>query len=155
MTDPPIVVIGMGNPMRRDDGIGHVALERLGRLPELDERQVELVALDGEATRLIAAWRGRRRAIVIDAGRAGAAPGTVHRLEAGVDRLPGWTESPSSHTAGLAEAVALGDALGALPDQLIVLGVEAEDLSMGEGLSPAVEAALPALVERIHAEVAT
>lgn len=153
MTHPPVVVIGIGNPMRHDDGVGPAALDRLVREPSLDESAVELVTLDGEATRLIDAWRGRRRAIVIDAGRAGCEPGSIHRLELGVDTLRGWSGGPSSHAAGLPEAVALAEALDALPDQLVILGVEPADLSMGEGLSPPVEAALPTLVDRIQTEV--
>ena len=152
MTDRPIVVIGIGNPMRRDDGIGPAAIGRLEQSPDLG-REVELLTLDGEATRLIDAWRGRRRAIVIDAGRAGCEPGSIHRLEVGAGTLRGWSGGPSSHAAGLPEAVALGEALDALPDQLVILGVEPDDLSMGEGLSSSVEAALPTLVDRIRVEV--
>ena len=151
---PPVVVIGVGNAMRRDDGIGPAVLESLGRtdLGDVARTDVELVMLDGESTRLIEAWRGRRRAIVIDAVRSGEPPGRIHRVELGRDPLPDGRPANSSHSSGVAEAIALGRALGRLPDELIVIGVEAGDLSLGEGLSSQVSAALPTLVQNVRAE---
>lgn len=154
MTDPaPIVVIGMGNPMRRDDGVGHALLDELDPTTLETDTAVDLVALDGESTRLIEAWRGRRRAIVVDAGGRGDAPGSIHRLQVGLDELPGWTSSASSHAPGLAEAVALGEAVDVLPEELIVLAVEPADMSPGEGLSGPVASAMPDLAEQVRREV--
>jgi hydrogenase maturation protease len=146
----PVVVIGIGNAMRGDDGVGPAAVEqlRLGHDPRVD-----YVTLDGESTRLLDAWRGRERAVVIDAVRSEAEPGAVHRLELGHDAMPTGPPATSTHGGGLAEALELGRELDRLPLRLIVLGVEAGDLSPGEGLSPAVSAALPCLVERVRAEV--
>ncbi len=145
-----LVVIGVGNPMRRDDGVGAAAIALLEQAEfGRNSDAVELVLLDGEPTRLIEAWRGRRRAIVIDATRAGVDAGAIHRVDVAVEPLPDWTTTGSSHSAGIAEAVALAKALDSLPDELVVFGIEPADLSMGEGLSPAVEAALPALVELV------
>ena len=140
------MVIGVGNPMRRDDGVGAAVV---ARLPE--QAGVDLVELDGEATRLIEAWSGRALAIVIDAAVAGAAPGTLHEVVVGRDALPGWAAGGSTHAAGVAEAVALAEALGRLPKRLVVLGVEPADLDLGPGLSSPVAAAVPRVVERIGA----
>ena len=152
MSPASMVVIGMGNPMRHDDGIGHVVLERLARLGVADDR-VELVALDGEASRLLEAWRDRRRAVVIDAGGTGDRPGAIHRIEVGVDDLPGRASGTSSHAIGLVEALALGRALGRLPEQLIVVAVEPGDLTVGEGLSQPVADVVPEVVARVQAEL--
>lgn len=150
----PVVIVGIGNPMRHDDGIGPAAIAQLAEGELSSSRDlVDLETLGGEATRLMEAWRGRDQAIVIDAGRAGAEPGTIHRLTVGIDPLPAWANSASSHSAGLAEAIDLARVLDALPAHLIVFGVEPGDLSMGEGFSAGVESALPRLVERVLAEV--
>ena len=146
------MVIGLGNPMRRDDGIGPAAAALLEREPPAD---TDIIALDGESTRLIEAWRDRSRAIVIDAVAAGDAAGTIHEVEVSTDALPDWAAGASTHGAGIAEAVALGRALDRLPAELVVFGVEPADLSHGPGLSPAVDAALPDLVERIRRRVAS
>ena len=148
----PIIVIGMGNPMRRDDGVGHALLEKLDGESFGCSAGIDLLALDGESTRLLEAWRGRRRAIIVDAGGRGDVPGSIHRLEVGTDELPAGSSSASSHSAGLAEAVALAGVLDALPDQLVVLAVEPADMSQGEGLSGPVAAILPELADRVRNE---
>lgn len=143
----PVVVIGIGNPMRRDDGVGAAVVTALSDEPGASG--IDALELDGEATRLIDAWHRRRLAIVVDAAVAGAAPGTVHEVLIGRDELPGWSSSGSTHTSGIAEAVALARALGRLPEQLVILGVEPADLDHGPGLSPAVAAAVPSVIDRI------
>lgn len=151
---PAVLIIGIGNPVRRDDGIGPAAVACLERtdLADTAVARLELLTLDGEPTRLMEAWRNRWRTIVIDAARSGAAAGTIHRVEVGTDPLPPWAAGSSSHGAGLAEALALARALDRLPEQLIVFGVETADLSLGEGLSSEVSAALPSLVRQVVTE---
>ena len=151
MTQPaPVVVIGIGNAMRHDDGVGPAAIEQLR---SCQQRYVDYITLDGESTRLLDAWSNRDHAVVIDAVRSGTDAGQVHRLEVGRDELPEPATATSSHRGGLAEAVALGRALDRLPTNLVVFGVEAADLSPGEGLSPAVAEALPMLLEQIRTEL--
>lgn len=149
----PFAVIGIGNAMRRDDGVGLAAVADLQGSTPADDASIDVRSLDGEPARLIEAWKGRRRVVVIDAARAGSAPGAIHRIEVGVDPLPEWANVASSHSAGLAEAIALAEALDALPDELIIFGVEPADVAMGEGLTPAVQSAVPDLVERVRAEI--
>jgi len=147
-----VIVIGIGNTMRRDDGVGIVAVERLA--DRIAPHAADIVTTDGESTRLIEAWAGADWAVVVDAMHSGEQAGSVRRLEVGRDALPSWAPGASSHHAGLAEAVDLGRALDRLPGHLIIYGVEVHDVSAGEGLSPAVENAVPELVERLAAEVA-
>ncbi|MEE9416401.1 MAG: hydrogenase maturation protease [Acidimicrobiales bacterium] len=146
----PVIVVGVGNPMRHDDGVGPAAIAHLKR--KLLGEHIELMILDGEPTRLLEAWRGRRRAIVIDAACKNAAAGSIHRIEVGADPLPGWAVRSSSHSAGLIDAVNLARTLEVLPEELIVFGVEPADLTLGEGMSDEVQAALPSLIEQIIIE---
>jgi hydrogenase maturation protease len=90
--------------------------------------------------------------VVVDAARDGSVPGAIHRIEVGVDPLPNWANVASSHSAGLAEAIALARALDALPEELIIYGIEPGDVAMGEGLTASVESAIPELVLRITSE---
>ena len=151
---PALAIIGIGNPMRRDDGVGPAAVACLEQSEVFDEEgaPLELLTLDGEPTRLMDAWRDRRRAIVIDAARSGAVAGSIHRVEVGADPLPAWAAGHSSHSAGLAEAVDLGRTLDRLPEQLVVFGIETADVTLGEGLSDEVRGALPHLVRQVMAE---
>ena len=146
-----VTIIGVGNSMRRDDGVGPAAIDRLAGI-DLGSVDVELITLDGEPARLIEAWRSRRRVIMVDAVCSGAPAGSIHRLEYGADPLPEATTTYSSHGGGIADAIALAEALDALPEQLILMGTESGDLSLGEGLTDEVHATLPLLVEQIAAE---
>jgi hydrogenase maturation protease len=135
----PVVVIGVGNEFRRDDGAGPAVVDRLrGLVPS----GVGLVITDGEPTRLIEAWTGATLAVVVDAVRAEPPrPGRVHRFV--VDRPGADAARPaSSHGFGLDDAIALALALDRMPGRLIVHAVEAADLTQGTGLTPPVAAAV-------------
>ncbi len=151
----PVVIIGIGSTMRRDDGLGPMVIDLLSRHAALDSGSVELQSLDGEPTRMIDAWRGRRLAIVVDAVRKGSAAGACHRIAVGDGEFAGWSPPASSHSVGIAEAVSLGRALDRMPGRLVVFGIEPADVSPGEGLSAHVEAAVPLLLEDVIAEATT
>jgi len=143
-----IVVIGIGNPYRRDDGVG---LEVLRRVEELRLPGVRCMESDGESTSLCEAWRDASLAVVVDAVRSGAAPGTLHVGTMGADAVAVHTPRGGSHALSLADALALGEVLDRLPGRLAVVGVEAGDVAQGPGLSDAVAAAVDAATEAVRA----
>lgn len=135
----PVVVIGVGNEFRRDDGAGPAVV---GRLRDLVPPGVGLVITDGEPTRLIEAWTGAALAVVVDAVRAQPPhPGRVHRFVADRPGV-GVARTASSHGFGLDDAIALAAALDRMPCRLIVHAIEAADLTQGTGLTPAVAEAV-------------
>lgn len=139
MADGGAAVIGIGNPLRADDGAGAEVVRRLaGRVPP----EVRLLALSGEPAELLDAWDGLDAVVVVDAVRTGGTPGMIHRLDASDTPLAARTGSPSTHGLGLAEALELGRALGRLPARVIVVGIEAGDDSDGDVLSAPVEDAI-------------
>jgi hydrogenase maturation protease len=148
-TEGAVVVIGVGNDFRRDDGAGPAVVGKLrGRVPP----GVELVITDGEPTQLIEAWTGAALAIVVDAVRAQPPqPGQVHRFV--IDRpepgTPGPRRAASSHGLGLDDALSLALALDRMPGRLIVHAVEAADLTQGPGLTPRVAAAVDVVADAI------
>ena len=111
-------------------------------------RSVEIATL-ADPTALIDLMAGRDLVVVVDAVRSGAAPGTLHVRDAGAadPPLPSWgAGATSTHGFGLAEVLDLARTLGALPERLVVVGVEAAGFDHGAQLSPAVSAAVPAAV---------
>ena len=145
------IVIGVGNPYRRDDGFGPAVLAMLRRSCLSD---VDLVECDGEPSRLIDLWDGAALAVVVDAVRAlPAHPGRLHRLSAHHPAVA-RTAGASSHGAGLGEAVDLARALDRLPRQLLLYAVEADDVGFGVGLTPAVAHAAHAVAAEIAELVA-
>jgi len=141
-----VVVIGVGNEFRRDDGIGPEVVSRLrGQAPD----GVRLLVSDGDPTRMIEAWTGASLAVVVDAVLADApTPGRLHRIV--TDRAAGKDVHPvSSHGLGLGESIALARALDRMPERLIVHAVEAADVRYGTDLTPAVAAAADALTAAV------
>ncbi len=144
------LVIGIGNPLRSDDGAGLAALRCLRRNPPQD---VLLVEESGEGAALMSAWKGADRVILIDAVHSGAEPGAIHRFDAARASLPRGLFHLSSHAFGVADAVELARALGELPPVLILYGIECENFSAGSELSPKVKVAVEQVAERIAGEL--
>ena len=137
-----ILVLGLGNPLVTDDSVGLRVVAELK--PRLAGRAGVEVSEDfWGGLRLMERMAGFDRAIVIDAIRTGAAPGTIHRLTP--DSIS-TQRSASTHDMNLPTALALGRTAGLhLPrsEDIHLVGIEAEDiLSFGERCTPAVEASI-------------
>jgi hydrogenase maturation protease len=140
------LVLGLGNPFRRDDGAGAEVARRLaGRLPA----GARVLTLHGETAEIVEALRGASSAVLIDATAAGGPPGTVRCFDATAGPLPAGLSNVSSHGLGLPAALELLRILGGLPETVLVYGIEGKDFAPGEGLSPEVEAAVGRVVEWI------
>jgi len=140
-----ITILGVGSPYG-DDRAGWLVIERLdgaGARPG-----VTTLALDRPGAALLEHLHDVDRAIVIDALRSGAAPGTIRRL----DDADLCAQAPlSTHEFGVAQALALGAHLGRLPPEVIVFGIEADPQATGASVSAAVENAAARLAARLDA----
>jgi hydrogenase maturation protease len=145
-----VVVIGVGNPWRRDDGAGWAAVD--ASCTRLANR-ADLVRTDGDPARLIDIWADADLAVVVDAVRTGSAAGTVHRVDLSDGPLLRARSTSSSHGLGVDDAVHLGRALGRLPRQLIVFGVEGDDFGHGPEPGAAVASAVRHVADRVVATV--
>src|SRR3990172_10887228 len=138
---PKLVVMGVGQELRGDDAVGIEIVRRWElEYPEkanLPDIQVEIAGLAG--LDLLNLMEGMQAAILVDAVQSGAAPGSLHEL--GTEELASFEAGAgSAHGWGVAETLAMAEAVGnALPGKLLLLAVEAEDMSLGAGLSPAVQ----------------
>jgi hydrogenase maturation protease len=153
----PTLVAGIGNPWASDDGVGQEVVRRLEALAQtLDSDLVpaRFVTMAQPNTALLDALGGYDTAIVVDAVTSGAAPGTMHRLQWQPGVLMGrGAERTSSHGFGVGELLDLAAALERLPAKVVLWGIEIGTREPGQGLSPAVAAAVPVLVENLWHEV--
>ena len=142
-TNPHILIVGLGNPLLRDDAVG-LRVARQVRQALVGREDVEVVEEACGGLRLMERMVGFDRAIVIDAICSGRPPGPVRTLAP--------REFPTQHSASapdvsLPTALAFGRRSGARlpPDEsLQVIAVEAQDVeTFGEELTAAVEAAVP------------
>ncbi|HEX6418989.1 MAG TPA: hydrogenase maturation protease [Acidimicrobiales bacterium] len=157
------VVLCVGNPFRRDDG---AAAAVAGIVRDACPPGVRVVDLDGDPARAVEAWAGAELAVVVDAARATAPPGTVRRVEVAAGAGPGGAGQPgvgpptaarapaSSHGWSLGDAVALGRALGRLPRRLVLYTVAGRDFADGPGLSGPVARAVPGVAAAVIDEAA-
>ncbi|MGA3055928.1 MAG: hydrogenase maturation protease [Candidatus Korobacteraceae bacterium] len=145
-----IVIIGVGNEYRSDDGAG-IAVAR--RLRALFPTGVTILEESGEGAALMQAWQGATWVMLVDAVRSGASPGTIHRLDARAAPMPAGFFHYSTHAFSVAEAVELARSLDQLPPHLVVYGIEGANFAACVELSPAVEQAVEAVVERLAQEV--
>jgi hydrogenase maturation protease len=130
------LIVGVGNAVRGDDAAGLIAARRLGG-----------IALEGDPTALVDLFASVSAAVVIDAVRTGAPPGTIHRFDAGAAPLPASVRSSSStHAVGVAEAIELARTLGRLPPRITVFGIEGARFEAGAAISTQVAAAIDEVV---------
>lgn len=153
-TDMKTLVLGLGNPILRDDGVGIHVVQRLRPLLAHDQA-VEVDEDFWGGLRLMERMIGFDRAIIIDAiCTRRKEPGTLLRLGAG--DIP-TQRSASAHDVNLPTALQLGRQAGAhLPanEDILLIGIEAQDVqTFDEGLSPAVEQAVPQAVELVLKEL--
>ena len=147
------LVLGLGNPLLRDDSIGLRVVQEL-RVRLGDKHNIEVTEDYWGGLRLMERMIGFDRAIIIDAIRTDAEPGTIHLLSP--DDIP-TQRSISAHDVNLPTALEVGRQAGAqLPssNEILIVGVEAADVqTFDEALTPEVEIALPKVVETVLAEL--
>jgi hydrogenase maturation protease len=140
------VVIAVGNTYRGDDGVAFAVLHLVQRLAPGAARYLEL---DGEPTRLLDAWDGAPRAVVIDACRSGAPPGSLRCIDPDAEALPAPPNHLSGHAGGLREALELAVRLDRRPTRLSIVAIEAGGVEQGSALSLPVAAAVPAAARAV------
>jgi hydrogenase maturation protease len=143
-----VVVIGLGNRYRGDDGVGVAAAAELNRLALPGVRVVTDIV---ESIGLLEAWSDARLAIVIDAAvGTPPTPGRVRRC--GLSEVVA-ADGLSSHSVDIGRTHALGEALGRVPDELVLFTIEVADTGHGIGLTPLVARAVPEVVAMALAEI--
>ena len=146
----PILVLGIGNILLRDEGVGVRVIERMQGMPLPDD--VELVDGGTAGADLLDVLAERRKVIVIDAVQAEAEPGTVLRFTADELVQPEGV-GMSLHELGLGEALTMTRQLGCAPKDVVVFGIKPKDTGSGLELSEEVEASVPKVVELILPEI--
>jgi hydrogenase maturation protease len=150
--DAKVLLLGLGNDILTDDAVGLEVVHRLrdqfAGHPAVDVRETTEMGLA-----LLDFITGYSAVVIVDSIQTGqAAPGTLHEMDAAaLQQLTGRTP----HFVGVSETLALGRQLGLLmPEQVRIFAIEVKDpFTLGTTLSPALQAALPAIVARIGAAV--
>lgn len=140
-----ILVAGVGNVLRGDDGFGPAVTQLLAHLPEGAE---VIETGTGGVALLQELMVGCDGLVLIDACDRGAAPGTVFVLEPEVGE---GVHTPDVHLANPDRVLSMAKTMGYLPDRVRIIGCQPLDIDeMCQGLSPVVQRALPYAVKKIE-----
>ncbi len=152
---PDVLIIGVGNDLRGDDGAGLETVRRLALEadPGRGAGTTAVRCYDGDGAGLLECWRDVRAVVLVDAVRSGAPAGTIHRFDASETPLPAPMSHGSTHAIGMAEAIELARVLGRLPETVVVYGIEGARFGSGQPMSDAVIAALEPVRAAVHDEV--
>ena len=147
----PILVLGIGNILLRDEGVGVRVIEQMQKMHLPDD--VELVDGGTAGADLLDVLAERQKVIVIDAVQADCEPGTVLRFSADELLRPERTNM-SLHELGLAEALTMTRQLECAPENVVVFGIKPKEIGCGLELSKEIAASVPKVVELVLAEIA-
>lgn len=147
----PVLVLGLGNVVCTDDGAGIAAVHKLIREYEFP---VGVMVVDGGTLglSLLHLVDSADQVILVDAIGAEGPPGTQVRIE-GEEVAPAVYERLSPHQIGVADLLAGASLLDRYPDRVVVIGVVPDSIELGLERTPAVEASIPELVERVVEEL--
>ena len=147
-----ILILGIGTELRGDDAAGLHVARRL--MTEKLPGSATILEMRGDGATLMEQWKGSTHVILADAVTADLPPGSVIRFNARKDLLPANLFAASSHSFGVAQALAVSLALDELPPSVILFGIQAKSFQMGTDLSPEVRRAIDETTGAIRKEVA-
>ena len=144
-------IFAVGNSFYGDDGIGAAVLERISEADFFPG--AELFDAHTDALSLLDHLAPGQLNVVVDAADMGLPPGTVAAFRPDEVKLKIKSDHLSMHGFGLAETFDLARQLDKMPDDVLIIGVQPQRVEINQGLSDAVGAAVPTVINLIKAEV--
>ena len=144
------VVLGVGNVLRRDEGVGVHAVRALAR--HGCAAHAELMDGGTAVFDALSGWRTIEKLVVIDALQAGGEPGTITRVTA-EEVADATGPALSLHQCGLIDALTQLQQAGLRLGEIVIYGVEPGDTGWGDELSPAVAASLSRLTRQVQEDI--
>lgn len=147
-----ITILGIGNTLYADEGVGIHLLPKLQETLS-DVENIEYIDGSTEGMQLLGPVEGTDALIVIDAIDAGKAPGEVITVEK--DQIPSFNGIKMSvHQIGFQEVVSAAGLRDRLPERMVLIGIQPDSLELGSELSETVRQKLPELIARVKKQIA-
>jgi hydrogenase maturation protease len=146
--DKKTIILGMGNPLRRDDGIGVAVVETLKKSYSHSEN-ITIMDAGTSSLQALLLMQRYQRVFIIDAADIGGFPGDWRCIPIeDISFIPeGLTKYGSFHNAGLKDAIILGQILEILPEEIYIYAVQPQDLQISISLSDSIATAALEIVE--------
>jgi len=147
---PSILILGVGNILLGDEGVGVRVIEAMQdmKLPE----NVELLDGGTASIDILENLKNREKVIIIDTVKGGGEPGTVYRFTPADIRVKKKMYT-SLHQVGILEALTMFEYTGGTPRDITIYGIEPEKMELGLELSPEISAVIPRVIELVLAEI--
>ncbi len=148
----PIIVLGLGNPLMADEGIGTKLIEKLDSACGSDVRADFIDAGTGGMT-VLTYIAGREKAIIIDCALMGTQPGTIKRFTADEVVSVKKLSHLSQHDSDILNVIELSKQLGECPDEVVFFGIEPQAIDQKMELTELIESKLDEYISTILKEV--
>lgn len=147
-----VAIVGLGNRMMRDEGIGVRIVERLAQRNDLPH-DTDAIELGVGGFLLLHEIEGRQRVLIIDCARMGTEPGTLRGFRPDEARSVKVLPRMSLHEGDVLETLALAESLGQCPPDVMLYGIEPESVEPGRDLTSTLESRLDQYVAHILSEL--
>ena len=144
-----LIVIGLGNYLRGDDGIGPVIIQKLEEYHR--SLQIKLVDAGSDAFTVLNYLLGSDPVLIIDCARMGEKPGTVQKIIPENTKFSTLDMGISLHGYHLAELWQIARSMG-VKTRLSIIGIEPDAVEFNSGLSGAVEKSIPIILQMVEEE---
>ena len=140
-----LLVIGVGNRDRGDDAVGPIVCDLLAAA---GSPTIETLVFEGSVVDLPIHWSATDRVVIVDAAAPAGEPGRITQVDASSDRLVAPT-TVSTHSVDVGAAVELARAIGRMPAELIIIGIEGSTFEFGAVLTPEVRRSAERITEQL------
>ena len=142
----PTIVLGLGNPLMSDEGIGVLLVNRLSELSE-NYPEADFVDAGTGGLNLLHLFEGREKAILVDCANMEEEPGTINKFTPVQVKSVKQLAHQSLHEQDLMKIIEMANMLGQCPKEIVIFGIQPENVSLGQTISSRLE---KRIVEYIH-----
>jgi len=145
------IVLGLGNPIFGDDGVGLRVIEELQK--QIHDKDITIEGYELAGLDMLEKLSGYDRVIIIDAIQAGGRVGDIYQLTP--EDLKSTVHTGTPHDVNFSTALEFGERIGVkLPSKIDILAIEiAPNVAFSEQLTPEIEKAVPGVVEKVIAKL--
>ena len=155
-TPKETIVIGLGNPLMADEGIGTVLINELTKLAvagKLSTEQVEYLDGGCGGMYLLHSIASRKKVILIDCCLMEAEPGTIVRFTPDDVKTIKQMTHLSLHEVDILKVIELAKEIGQCPEDIVIFGIEPVGITQQMHLNEALQKRIPEYIEAINAEI--
>lgn len=140
-----LIIVGIGNPYRGDDGAGWAVIDGLEKLGA----SIKRVKQRGDIAELIDLFTQYKSVYLVDACLCSEPAGTWRRIDLHMESIPNENPLTSTHGFSLSQAISLAKNLDQLPDKLILYAINGDNYNISEALSPPVARSIDSVIKAI------